>query len=109
MFFIKKGGFIMTFSPQTKTNIYSKEFDKLLQDIAVDFQDRINKEGRNHPFEAVRLLKEFCLGAVRLPITDGGASASFVDLYTAVMRIAEVDPDVAHILRAHFMVVEFLL
>ncbi|MBP1971375.1 alkylation response protein AidB-like acyl-CoA dehydrogenase [Virgibacillus natechei] len=93
----------------TVPDIHSKAFDQLISDIAADFKKRSNEEGRQHPFKGVQLIKEFRLGAIRLPKNAGGAGSSFVDLFTAVIRIAEADPDVAHIIRAHFMTVESLL
>jgi len=90
-------------------DIHSKAFDQLIQEIRDDYQERNSKEGRHHPYKGVQLIKEFRLGAIRLPKAFGGAGASFVDLFTAAIRIAEADPDLAHIIRAHFMTVEYVL
>lgn len=39
----------------------------------------------------------------------GGAGASLRELFFAIIRLAEADPDVGHILRFHFYQVEDLL
>jgi alkylation response protein AidB-like acyl-CoA dehydrogenase len=93
----------------TVPDIHTEKFDQLIREIAADFKERSNQEGRQHPFKSVQLIKEFRLGAIRLPKELGEAGASFVDLFTAVIRLAEADPDVAHILRGHFFTVESLL
>ncbi|EMR07296.1 crotonobetainyl-CoA dehydrogenase [Bhargavaea cecembensis DSE10] len=90
-------------------DVLSKEFEELIGAIAADFQKRNASEEREHPFEAIRLVKEYRLGAIQLPENEGGTGASFVDLFKTIIRVAEADPDVAHILRSHFLFVESLL
>lgn len=90
-------------------DIYSQAFDEVIQAIKEDFDKRNAKSGRQHPWKGVRLLKDFRFGAITLPKEWGGAGASIADLFSAVIRLAEADPELAHIFRAHFMTVEFLL
>ena len=58
------------------------------------------------PFEAVDLLKEARFGALRLRKEDGGAGASFRQLYGLTLHLAAADANVAHIFRNHFTVAE---
>jgi len=58
------------------------------------------------PFEAIELVRDARLGAFRLPRALGGYDGSLRDLLDVVIRLAEADPNVAHILRAHFTFVE---
>lgn len=89
--------------------IYSKGFDQLLSDIKADYQDRSKKDGRQHPYKAIKLLKQYHIPSIQLSTSGMETGATLVDLFSAVIRIAEADPDVAHILRAHFMTVHLLL
>lgn len=90
--------------------IDSPEFEALLKEIGRDAEKR-RKAGKNErPFYAIDLIRQSRLGAIRLPVEKGGVGASIRDLLYVVIRLAEVDPDVAHILRAHFNYVnDFLI
>lgn len=90
-------------------DIYSEAFNEVVEAIREDYDRRNQEGGRQHPWRGVQLLKDFRFGAITLPRELGGAGASIADLFTAVIRIAEADPELAHIFRAHFMTVEFLL
>ena len=90
-------------------DIYSTQFEELLKAIKNDYDKRMKQGENENPFEAIRLIKEFRLGALLLPKDEGGSESTLVDVFTAIIRIAEVDPDVAHILRAHYIFVEDLL
>ena len=46
------------------------------------------------------------LGALRVPVADGGPGGSLRELFDVVIRLAEADPNVAQSLRAHFHFVE---
>lgn len=54
------------------------------------------------PHEQIALIRESRLGAVTLPVGEGGGGASNRELLSLIMDLAEADPNVAHILRAHF-------
>ena len=59
-----------------------------------------------NPFAAVDLAREARLGALRLPVEDGGRGYGFRDLFGAIIDMAEADPVVTHILRTHYWFVE---
>lgn len=59
-----------------------------------------------------RELREFArlgLGAVRLPVNEGGQGWSIAQLLAFARRIAAADANVAHALRNHFLFVEVIL
>lgn len=87
----------------------SKEFEQLLSEIARDAEQRRRNGSEERPYYAFDLIRQSRLGALRLPVELGGGGASVHDLFYAIIRLAEADPDVAHSLRAHFWVVEDLL
>lgn len=58
------------------------------------------------PFEAIDLLRKARFGALRLAPADGGAGASFREVYKLALELAAVDANVSHIFRNHFTVVE---
>lgn len=85
----------------------SEELERLLEEIgAGDFE---RERDNVAPFEAIDLVRRSRLGALRLPRELGGAGASMRDYFSVLIRLAEVDPNVAHILRVHFFTVENLL
>lgn len=95
---------------QTPVQLHSPEFEDLLKEIARDAEARRKRGKEERPFYAIDLIRQARLGALRLPVELGGNGASIRDLFGVVIRLAEVDPDVAHILRAHYYYVEeFLL
>lgn len=67
-----------------------------------DAQDR-------HPFAEFDVLKAARIGALRLPVDQGGGGASLEELFATVIDLGEVDPNVAHSLRNHLAFVESLL
>lgn len=79
-------------------------FDDLLEQVARGAEQRERDD--ENPFEQVRLVRRSRLGAARIPESEGGAGGSLRDLYRKVIRLAEADPQVAHVLRSHFIVVE---
>ncbi len=58
------------------------------------------------PFAVIDLIKESGLGALRVPRAEGGGGATLRELFATVIAIAEVDVNVAHILRGHFAHIE---
>ena len=61
------------------------------------------------PFDVIDLIRRARLGALRLPVSAGGAGSTIRDLFAFVIRLGEADANVAHILRNHFSVVERLV
>lgn len=78
--------------------------DVVLEGIAVGAAERDRERG--HPHAAIDAVRRARLGAVRLPVADGGAGYSLPELFGLVVRLAEADPNVAQILRSHFSFVE---
>lgn len=62
-----------------------------------------------HPFAEFEVLRRSGLGALRIPVADGGGGATLTELFETVVALGEVDPNVAHSLRNHFHFVESLL
>ncbi|WP_441256647.1 acyl-CoA dehydrogenase family protein [Bradyrhizobium sp. 482_C4_N1_1] len=85
----------------------SPELEALLNQIAEGASDR--ERDRVLPFEVIDLIRRARLGALRLPVTAGGAGSTIRDLFAFVIRLGETDANVAHILRNHFSVVERLV
>jgi alkylation response protein AidB-like acyl-CoA dehydrogenase len=61
---------------------------------------------RTLPFEVLKLVRQTKLGALRLPLTQGGGGSSLTEFFDVVIGLAEADPNVTHILRNHFAFVE---
>jgi alkylation response protein AidB-like acyl-CoA dehydrogenase len=87
--------------------LYTLDLDSLLARIADGESDR--ERERILPCQQIDLIKAARLGALRLPVAAGGAGATIRELFAIVIRLAEADANVAHILRNHFSVVERLV
>ncbi|MGY3564011.1 alkylation response protein AidB-like acyl-CoA dehydrogenase [Bradyrhizobium sp. USDA 4463] len=85
----------------------SPELEALLNQIAEGASAR--ERDRVLPFEVIDLIRRARLGALRLPVSAGGAGSTIRDLFAFVIRLSEADANVAHILRNHFSVVERLV
>lgn len=87
--------------------IDSPELQAVIEEIAADAHRRRTEQvGDPQPHAALRLVREHRLGAVRVPTELGGGGYSKRDFFTLVIRLAEADPDVPHILRVHWGFVE---
>lgn len=83
----------------------SEDLQSIIDEIAADAKRR--REGEDAPpFAAIELIRKHRLGAVRLPEDQGGAGYSLHDLFALLIRLAEADPDVPHIIRIHLGFVE---
>jgi alkylation response protein AidB-like acyl-CoA dehydrogenase len=82
------------------------ELERLLERIAVGASER--ELEREPPFEQIGWIKEARLGAIRVPAAEGGGGASLRQFFEVLIALAEVDSNVAHILRVHFAFVERL-
>ncbi|MDR3467891.1 MAG: acyl-CoA dehydrogenase family protein [Xanthobacteraceae bacterium] len=82
------------------------ELNALFDQIAVGAADR--EQERTLPFEAIDLIKQARIGALRIP-GENGTGISIRDLFDIAIRLAAADANVAHILRNHFTVVEQLV
>jgi alkylation response protein AidB-like acyl-CoA dehydrogenase len=61
------------------------------------------------PFDIIERIRQSGLGALRVPVAEGGHGASLRDLFSIVIALAAADPNVAHILRNHFVGIERIL
>ncbi len=100
-------GSALAFSQPVKA--HSKELELLIAEIARDAEERRKTNSEARPFYAIDLIKKSRLGALRLPVVEGGGGASIRELFQVVIRLAEADPDVAHSLRFHYYQVEDFL
>lgn len=80
------------------------ELERLFDHIAQGASER--ERLRILPYEAIDLIRYARLGALRLAREDGGAGASFRELFDIVIRLGAADANVAHILRNHFTIAE---
>lgn len=83
------------------------QLDTLLAAIAEGESER--ERERILPHQQIALIKQARLGALRLPLSAGGAGSTIRALFSVVIRLGEADANVAHILRNHFSVVERLV
>ncbi|MGV9797139.1 acyl-CoA dehydrogenase family protein [Mycobacterium sp. NPDC003449] len=85
----------------------SQRLRELIDHIA---DGAIGRDERDElPYEAIEAIKRARLGAIRLPVEQGGGGASLVDVYKLFIDLGAADSNVAHIVRSHFGVVENLL
>lgn len=61
---------------------------------------------RRLPFEEVGWLKERRFGALRVPVALGGYGLDHADTLRLLIELAAADPNLAHLFRGHFAVVE---
>ncbi|WP_272819285.1 hypothetical protein [Scytonema hofmannii] len=83
----------------------SPELQQLFDFIVLGAADR----DRVLPFDIVELIRHSRLGALRIPVSEGGGGSSARELFEVVIRLGEADPNVAHIVRNHFSVTERIL
>lgn len=59
----------------------------------------------------VELIRRSRLGALRIPVAEGGGGSGSTarELFEVVIRLGDADPNVAHIVRNHFSVTERIL
>jgi alkylation response protein AidB-like acyl-CoA dehydrogenase/flavin reductase (DIM6/NTAB) family NADH-FMN oxidoreductase RutF len=97
----------LSLQPSPQLDPRSPGLEALLNHIAEGASER--ERERVLPFEAIDLIRQARLGALRLPTEAGGAGSSIRELFEIVIRLGEADANVAHILRNHFSVVEWLV
>ncbi|MGY3452075.1 acyl-CoA dehydrogenase family protein [Bradyrhizobium sp. USDA 4353] len=96
-----------TLIADTSLPLAAETLDQLLAAIADGESER--ERERILPHQQIALIKQARLGALRLPVAAGGAGSTIRGLFEIVIRLAEADANVAHILRNHFSVVERLV
>jgi alkylation response protein AidB-like acyl-CoA dehydrogenase len=77
---------------------------RLIDRVDAEVLDR--ERERRPPFREFELVREARLGALRLPVEQGGAGASLRELFEVVIEISAADPNLAHSLRNHFVFTE---
>lgn len=96
-----------TFQFSTPITANSPELQQLFDFIALGAADR--DRDRILPYDVVELIRRSRLGALRIPVAEGGGGSSARELFEVVIRLGDADPNVAHIVRNHFSVTERIL
>lgn len=92
---------------ETGTEALGYGSERLERLIAAIGEGALERERVNErPFAAIQLVKLARLGALRVPLEDGGGGATLRELFAVVIALATADVNVAHILRGHFAHVE---
>lgn len=89
--------------------IDSPAFYDLLKNISIDAEERRKAGDTVPPYDALNLARQSGLTAIQLPQQYGGSNANIREVLYVVSKVAQADPDVAHILRAHYLYVGQLL
>ena len=82
----------------------SDELAALLAEIGAGAAER--ERAVRPPHDAIDLIRRARLGALRVPVEQGGGGATMRELFETVIALAAADSNVAHILRTHFQFVE---
>jgi alkylation response protein AidB-like acyl-CoA dehydrogenase len=82
-------------------------FAPLLEELRAE--SARNDVERNHPFDVVARLASAGLGAVRLPVADGGAGLTLVEFYDLLVAVGAADSNLPQALRQHYFRVELTL
>jgi alkylation response protein AidB-like acyl-CoA dehydrogenase len=88
----------------TPVTPHSDALTALLAAIEAGASER--EQQRRLPYDIIDLVRQSRLGALRIRTAQGGPGASARALFEVVIRLGEADPNVAHILRNHFSLVE---
>ncbi|MEH1821835.1 MAG: acyl-CoA dehydrogenase family protein [Nostoc sp.] len=96
-----------TFQFSAPVTANSPELQTLFDFIALGASER--DRDRILPFDVVELIRRSGLGALRIPVAEGGGGSSARELFEVVIRLGDADPNVAHIVRNHFSVTERIL
>ena len=80
----------------------------MLAEIAADYRARLADGGTEPPLRGLKLVRDHRLGAVRLARDLGGAGYTVPEFFDHLIALAAADPDLAHILRVHYVLVEEL-
>jgi alkylation response protein AidB-like acyl-CoA dehydrogenase len=82
----------------------SPELEAILDTIAEGALER--DRDRQPPYALVEVIRRSRLGALRVPVSRGGGGHTLRELFEFVIRLADADPNLAHILRNHFSFTE---
>ncbi|PHJ69268.1 acyl-CoA dehydrogenase [Nostoc linckia z18] len=96
-----------TFKFSSPVTANSPELQALFDFIALGASER--DRDRILPFDVVDLIRRSRLGALRVPVAEGGGGTTARELFEVVIKLGDADPNVAHIIRNHFSVTERIL
>ncbi|MEB4210498.1 acyl-CoA dehydrogenase family protein [Mycobacterium sp. 94-17] len=82
--------------------------DGVLAEIAADYRRRLAGGETQPPLHGLKLVRDRRWGALRLAREHGGAGYSVAQFFDHLIALAAADPDLAHILRIHYALVEEL-
>ncbi|MFC3692340.1 acyl-CoA dehydrogenase [Chenggangzhangella methanolivorans] len=80
------------------------DFQSLFAEVGARAAERDRE--RVHPTDVIALLRERRVGALRLPVEEGGRGYSLRRLLSFVIGLAAADSNVAHALRNHYAFVD---
>lgn len=82
----------------------TSEMEALLN--AIGESATASKAAGNNPFAAIDLIRASRLGAIRVPIDEGGGGCTVREYFAMLMDLAAADSDVAQIVRVHYWFTE---
>ena len=83
-------------------------FRPVFAEIAADYRARLAEGGTEPPLRGLKLVRDHRLGAARLAAELGGLGYPVPEFFDHLIALAAADPDLAHILRIHYSLVEEL-
>ncbi|MEZ0364146.1 acyl-CoA dehydrogenase [Mycobacterium sp. pUA109] len=95
-------------SPEQEKPADPAAIDQVLAEIAADYRLRLADGATEPPLRGLKLVRDHRLGAVRLARDLGGAGYTVPEFFDHLIALAAADPDLAHILRIHYSLVEEL-
>lgn len=84
----------------------SKRYAPLFEDIARG--ERAREAGRHLPLVPLRQLSDHGLGALTIPVDEGGEGAGYETALRILIDLSTVDANLAHMWRSHLGFVEYL-
>src|SRR4051812_8816363 len=96
------GGSMTVIQTRRPPALDSTELAGILAEIAADARRRREQGDRSGPLRGLALVREHVLGAVQLPVAEGGGGYNTRQFFELIIRLAEADSDLPHILRMHF-------
>ncbi|MEH2420486.1 MAG: acyl-CoA dehydrogenase family protein [Nostoc sp.] len=96
-----------TFQFSAPVTAKSPELQALFDFIALGASER--DRDRILPYNVVELIRRSRLGALRIPVAEGGGGSTARELFEVVIWLGDADPNVAHIVRNHFSITERIL
>ena len=74
--------------------------------VAIGESATASKAAGTNPFPAIDLVRDSRLGALRVPVDEGGGGCTVREAFAMLIDLAAADSDVAQIVRAHFWFTE---